>query len=514
MSTKTTTPSSGDAAPDPAPERTYHVAVDTADLATGQITSVYLGTCDQAHVDEVRAIAALPESGRALIESPRQPGAFFVLRDATKGTDGDLDVYVSTDAEPFTVHAPDPWPLRPEPVEVNDGGDLARAKAEDEGRPTVVRRTASKGPAYIAGAVRFGDQSIGGAMDHPESGPRFVWHTTESPAGGDYFAGVAAYLIRVSNEPQVIYDPATDRLGQFGPLNQSARALRNDGSRRTNREGLVCIQVEVLGHAAEPWTKGFDKAKAVNFGRLLAAGRAWGIPDTWPAGPPSKSGRSRSIWQSKAGHYGHIHVPGNDHTDPGAIDVSIVPGTTKDPAPADPTTSNDFPGARYFGPGANNSFVTHLGRMLVARGGARFYKVGPGPKWGDADKNACAAFQHAQGWTGEDADGIPGPVTWQLLVTGKGKNIPAAAKPKPKYEPYPGDGFFHVGRTSPIVTALGRRLVALGFGRHYKAGPGPRWTEADRRNVADYQRSRPDLAGDPDGYPGPKTWADLKVPKV
>jgi hypothetical protein len=207
-------------------------------------------------------------------------------------------------------------------------------------------------------------------------------------------------------------------------------------------------------------------------------------------------------------------VPGNDHTDPGAIDIAIVPGNVADPKPADPTTSNDFPGVKYFGPGANNSFVTHLGRMLVARGGARFYTVGPGPRWSDADKDACQAFQHAQGWSGSDADGIPGPQTWALLIAGKGKSIPPAAKPKPKYEPYPGDGFFHAGRTSPIVTALGRRLVALGFGRHYHSGPGPHWTNADRLNVADYQRSRKDLAGDPDGYPGPKTWADLKVPKV
>lgn len=490
--------------------RTYHVAVDTADTTTGQISSVYLGTCDQAHVDEVRAIAAIPSAGRVLIESPRQPGGFFVLRDATEGSDGDLDVYVPVDAEPFTVRAPDRHPLPPDP----DAEPARTAKPAESGPETVVPLRTAKGPTYIAGAVRFGDQSIGGAMDHPGSGPRFVWHTTESPAGGDYFAGVAAYLIRVSNEPQVIYDPATDRIGQFGPLNQSARALKNDGTRRTNREGAVCIQVEVLGYADKPWTKGFDKAKAVNFGRLLAAGRAWGIPDVWPAGPPSKSGRPRDIWQSKAGHYGHIHVPGNDHTDPGAIDVAIVPGNVKDPAPPDPTTSNAFPGAAYFGPGKSNAFVTHLGKMLVARGGARFYKVGPGPTWGDADKNACTAFQKAQGWTGSDADGIPGPTTWELLITGKGKNIPAAAKPAPAYEPYPGDGFFHAGRTSPIVTALGRRLVALGFGRHYQTGPGPNWTEADRLNVADYQRSRKDLAGDPDGYPGPKTWADLNVPKV
>ncbi|WP_329131566.1 peptidoglycan-binding protein [Streptomyces sp. NBC_01476] len=477
-------------APEVDPRR-YHVAVDTIDLSTGAVNSAYLGECDQAHVDEVRALAAIPAAGRLLIESPRQSGAFFVARDATQGSDGDLDVYVPVDAEPFEVRQPEPTP-----------------RASGRGA-----RTATRGPDYIAGAVRFGSQSIGGAMDHPESGARFTWHTTESPAGGDYFSGVAAYLIRVASEPQVIYDPPTDRVGQFGPLSKSARALKNDASRRTNREGLVNIQVEVLGYAAKPWTQGFDPSKKVNWQRLLAAGRDWGIPDTWPAGPPSKANRNRGTWQSKAGHYGHIHVPGNDHTDPGSIDVTVVPGAADDPKPADPTVTNSFPGADHFGPGKNNSFVTHLGQMLVARGGGRFYKDGPGPKWSDADKDATAAFQKAQGWTGSDADGIPGPTTWAYLTGGKGKNIPPAAKPA-TLEPYPGDGFFHVGRTSPIVTALGRRLVALGFGKHYKSGPGPSWTEADRKNVADYQRSKPDLKGDPDGYPGPKTWADLKIPKL
>ncbi|MDT0306472.1 peptidoglycan-binding protein [Streptomyces sp. DSM 44917] len=83
----------------------------------------------------------------------------------------------------------------------------------------------------------------------------------------------------------------------------------------------------------------------------------------------------------------------------------------------------DFPGAQYFGPGANNAYVTQLGRMLIQRGAGRFYTVGPGPKWSEADLRATRAFQQAQGWRGEDADGIPGPTTWRLLVTGGGRDI-------------------------------------------------------------------------------------------
>ncbi|MET4924344.1 peptidoglycan-binding protein, partial [Streptomyces sp. PSRA5] len=85
-----------------------------------------------------------------------------------------------------------------------------------------------------------------------------------------------------------------------------------------------------------------------------------------------------------------------------------------------------FPGAKSFGPGADNAHVTRLGEMLVARGGGRFYDEGPGPRWGESDRRATEAFQRAQGWRGAEADGLPGPATWRYLTNGLGKDIPAA----------------------------------------------------------------------------------------
>lgn len=143
-------------------------------------------------------------------------------------------------------------------------------------------------------------------------------------------------------------------------------------------------------------------------------------------------------------------------------------GSPSQPKP--PTTtpskpdSNAFPGADKFGPGKSNAYVTRLGEMLVKRGGGRFYIEGPGPKWSDADKNATAAFQKAQGWTGADADGIPGPKTWDLLVTGKGKNIPAAAPSKPKpYTPPKFPAGLAPGKSSPSAKPLQRALKAARF---------------------------------------------------
>ncbi|MGV2914528.1 peptidoglycan-binding protein [Streptomyces alfalfae] len=78
--------------------------------------------------------------------------------------------------------------------------------------------------------------------------------------------------------------------------------------------------------------------------------------------------------------------------------------------------------------------------------------------------------------------------------------------------PFPGAGAFVLGKSHPAVEELDRRLIAKGFTRHHDGNgyqPGPRFTEFTRRNVADVQRSRAELSGDPDGYPGPLTWKFL-----
>ncbi|WP_156726626.1 peptidoglycan-binding protein [Streptomyces apocyni] len=178
------------------------------------------------------------------------------------------------------------------------------------------------------------------------------------------------------------------------------------------------------------------------------------------------------------------------------------------PAPGpNPGTADRFPGRSAFGPGARGEAVTRLGKLLVARGGGRFYRVGPGPVWSEADRAATRAFQLAQGWTGRDADGLPGPTTWSLLVNGEGRDIPAAAGAKAPA--FPGRALFRPGQSNTYVTQLGRQLVKKGFGKHYRLGPGPRWGEADRRNVEAFQRAQGWRGGAADGYPGPETWRRL-----
>lgn len=459
---------------------TFHVAVDHIDPDTQDLTTTYYGTVDQGHVDQVRAIAALPDTERHVLDHPRLDGAFMVLRE-----DGDLDVYVPTDAADYRVYDPDPAPKGG----FAKGGTLSAGSmatvGEGGAEEYVPLPRGASGPAYISGATKMGGQSIGGAMDTPGSPPRVTWHTTESPAGGNYLTSISAYLIRVGAEPQVVYDPITDGLVQLGPLSQSGRALRNDGSRRTNREGKVNIQVEVLGRAKSPWTKGFDPAKKPNYRKLIAAARAHGVPDAWPAGKPAATAaaatnRSRTTWQTKGGHYGHSHVPGNDHWDPGAIDISVVPG--KAPGADDGDTPPGGP--------SSGTYTVKKGDTLTSIA--------------EDHKTTVPALVKLNSL--KDADKLA--IGQKLKISGTTASKPAAQP----LEPFPGTAFFHGGRHSPIITAMGRRLVAEGCGT-YATGPGPNWTSKDKASYAAWQRKLGYSGSDANGIPGATSWAKLRVPK-
>lgn len=86
----------------------------------------------------------------------------------------------------------------------------------------------------------------------------------------------------------------------------------------------------------------------------------------------------------------------------------------------------------------------------------------------------------------------------------------SAPKPTPVYAPFPGDKYFFYGRTSKLVTEVGKALVRAGY-KGYKVGPGPVFGPADRRGVQWFQKQHAELAGDADGHFGPLTWKLLKV---
>ncbi|MEU7186440.1 peptidoglycan-binding protein [Streptomyces sp. NPDC045369] len=194
-----------------------------------------------------------------------------------------------------------------------------------------------------------------------------------------------------------------------------------------------------------------------------------------------------------------VHNPNVIH--PG--DKISIPdtGTTTPAKPSTPSTpgpsAGGFPGRGYFGPGHSNGYITQLGQALVRHGFGRYYAVGPGPSWTNADRRAVAAFQRAQGWSGSEADGYPGPDTWAHLMAA------------PTATPFPGAGMFGPGESNRYVTILGQALVRHGFGGSYSIGPGPRWTESDRRATQAFQRAQGWRGAEADGIPGPDTWAHL-----
>lgn len=102
---------------------------------------------------------------------------------------------------------------------------------------------------------------------------------------------------------------------------------------------------------------------------------------------------------------------------------------------------------------------------------------------------------------------------------------PAGVEPEPAqvteppadddlYEPFPGSAFFHGGRHSEIVGAMGRRLEQEG---HAPEGVrlGQDWTNAHRRAFAAHQHTlRPKEGGDVSGIPDEVAWKALNVPRV
>ncbi|MGN9774853.1 peptidoglycan-binding protein [Micromonospora sp. H33] len=215
-----------------------------------------------------------------------------------------------------------------------------------------------------------------------------------------------------------------------------------------------------------------------------------------------------AMWQRKLGFTGAAADgwPGQTSWDRLRVPADgVTPGATG---------YQPYPGASFFTVGTNSSIITAMGVRLVAEGcGA--YLSGPGPRWSEADRKSYANWQRKLGYSGADADGIPGPTTWaQLRVPhqGGGSYEQGGATGGGTYEPYPGAAWFQAIPNSPIITEMGRRLVAEGCGK-YTSGPGPQWTDVDRQSYAAWQQKLGYTGAAADGWPGKSSWDQLRVPR-
>ncbi|MEU7292104.1 peptidoglycan-binding protein [Streptomyces exfoliatus] len=181
----------------------------------------------------------------------------------------------------------------------------------------------------------------------------------------------------------------------------------------------------------------------------------------------------------------------------------------------------------------------HQGSPGAVDGNSRFYgfecvNLGNGTDpWPaaqlDAIERVSAALCRAHGWGAKsvighlewsdwksDPKGFGMPVLRDRVQTRLGKDpakaTPGTTKPAPpRLQPFPGSSFFRKETSSPVITAMGRRLVAEGCSA-YAVGPGPRWSEADRLSYAKWQRKLGFRGSDADGVPGAASWSALKVP--
>ncbi|MCK8432802.1 LysM peptidoglycan-binding domain-containing protein [Streptomyces sp. D2-8] len=82
-----------------------------------------------------------------------------------------------------------------------------------------------------------------------------------------------------------------------------------------------------------------------------------------------------------------------------------------------------------------------------------------------------------------------------------------------EYEPFPGADFFQPAVTSPIIEAMGYRLIEEECSV-YSGGPDSTWSSADQKSYANWQRKLGFSGTDADGIPGRTSWNKLHVPAV
>ncbi|MGS2586212.1 peptidoglycan-binding protein [Streptomyces hebeiensis] len=183
-------------------------------------------------------------------------------------------------------------------------------------------------------------------------------------------------------------------------INESALPADNEANTDGNRHfyGFECVN---LGDGKDPWPTAqllaIEKAAA-------AVCRAHG----WT---------QRSVIGHKEWQPGKIDPRGFTMDSMRARIAGRLGRRPDGPPPAGPKPParyEPFPGAAFFAAGRRSAVITAMGKRLVAEGCGR-YQVGPGPEWTEADRTSYAAWQRKLGYSGGDADGIPGKASWDKL---------------------------------------------------------------------------------------------------
>ncbi len=303
--------------------------------------------------------------------------------------------------------------------------------------------------ADTEGATRYDDNYPGNRQEVNV----IVWHSTEGTSLPSYGGGSSAPTLTA------VPDFKAKRLVwyQHFPFDMSARALVNQsGGVETNT--LNVAQVEVVG-TCDPKTRDKWKKEGRTFlympelpdwaVRDLGAFSKWakdkhGVPltadVTFKAYPGSygKNGVRMSFekWNNYRGHCGHQHVPENDHGDPGSFPMAAIlkaagsttsapkPPATKPPAKPVVDLSNLIKAAKTDprAPQGKNSYPNDVKPVEAALDKLNYLAPGYAKDghYGTTTISAYSKLQRYLGYTGADADGVPGKasLTWLANKTG------------------------------------------------------------------------------------------------
>lgn len=274
-----------------------------------------------------------------------------------------------------------------------------------------------------------------------------VIHTTEGPTLDGYQGGAVAPNLTA------VPDFKNKKLNWFQHyyIDTSSRALENRAGGVQTNTNNVC-QIELVG-TCDPtthskWTKNGTQhiywPEAPEWAlEELAKFVAWlnekhnvplTGPKTWLAYPKSYGATDSRMtfdeWNAFNGICGHQHVPENSHGDPGSLDFAALvklakaivnpPKDPDSPTPKPTVSYYAYPGEKFFVTGKKSPTIAAMHKRLVAVGCNEYKSNTNTDVWGSGDEASYKAWQKKLGYTGNDADGIPGKTSWDKLKVVKG----------------------------------------------------------------------------------------------
>ncbi|WP_411130066.1 peptidoglycan-binding protein [Streptomyces sp. x-19] len=274
--------------------------------------------------------------------------------------------------------------------------------------------------------------------------------------------------------------------------NEGVRVLETSGWRTNNRNAQGVwgpVNGVVVHHTV---TRGTQSTVDLCFRGYS------GLPGPLCHGVIAKDGTVYLVGDGRANHAG---------SGDGSVKQAVITESYNDRPPA-PTASNTDGNACFYGfecenmgdgadpwPPEQLEAIERAAAALCRRHG-----------WG-----AKSVIGHKE-WTNAKSDPTFSMPDMRRRIAARLTNAPAPGPgTPPAHQPFPGTDWFHTSPHSPIITAMGHRLVAESCAT-YAQGPGPQWGEADRQSYAAWQRKCGYTGPDADGWPGPDTWSRLSVP--